>query len=382
MDRDKLNALTRKDLAQKARQKGIKGWHAMTKVQLVRALVSRSKSASSRSNSRRAAAKPTQPAAPRTRKPARGTTPGSRPKGLTARKAPSNGRRRRVLARGTTVPVDISTPAARDTNGYDRSRIILTVQDPHWIQATWQMSSQGVGRAQAALGSEWHGAKPILRLLDVTSEDTTSSSEVRIGDVAIHGKTANWFINIDDPDRAYRVDIGYLSRKNRFYVLARSNTVRLEHGSTSDEIDENWKHVQEKFQKLADAADSRMGGRRGKDLSELLNGRLRVPLNGGGLDLLDGERAGQAGIDGFGFQMEAELIVYGTTDADAKVALQGEAVKVRNDGTFTMRFSLPEGRQIFPAVAISRDGSQSRTIVLAVERNTKHLEPVGQGNGG
>jgi len=41
-----------------------------------------------------------------------------------------------------------------------------------------------------------------------------------------------------------------------------------------------------------------------------------------------------------------------------------------------MRFSLPDSRQIIPAVAVSPDGIEERTIVLAVERNTKQLEPV------
>jgi hypothetical protein len=41
-----------------------------------------------------------------------------------------------------------------------------------------------------------------------------------------------------------------------------------------------------------------------------------------------------------------------------------------------MRFSLPDGRQIIPAVATSADGVEERTVVLAVERNTKALEPM------
>jgi len=41
-----------------------------------------------------------------------------------------------------------------------------------------------------------------------------------------------------------------------------------------------------------------------------------------------------------------------------------------------MRFSLPDSRQIIPAVAISPDGVEERTIILAVERNTKQLEPL------
>jgi hypothetical protein len=58
------------------------------------------------------------------------------------------------------------------------------------------------------------------------------------------------------------------------------------------------------------------------------------------------------------------------------VTLQGEPIKLRPDGTFTMRYSLPDSRQIIPAVAMSADGVEERKIVLAVERNTKHLEPV------
>jgi hypothetical protein len=41
-----------------------------------------------------------------------------------------------------------------------------------------------------------------------------------------------------------------------------------------------------------------------------------------------------------------------------------------------MRFSLPDSRQIIPATAVSADGIEERTIVLAVERNTKQLEPM------
>ena len=41
-----------------------------------------------------------------------------------------------------------------------------------------------------------------------------------------------------------------------------------------------------------------------------------------------------------------------------------------------MTFNLPDSRQIIPAVAASADGVEERTIVLAVERNTKHLDPM------
>ena len=62
--------------------------------------------------------------------------------------------------------------------------------------------------------------------------------------------------------------------------------------------------------------------------------------------------------------------------AQRRVTLQGEPVQLRADGSFTVRFSLPDSRQIIPAVAASADGIEERTIVLAVERNTKELEPM------
>jgi hypothetical protein len=37
---------------------------------------------------------------------------------------------------------------------------------------------------------------------------------------------------------------------------------------------------------------------------------------------------------------------------------------------------MPDRRQVLPIVACSRDGSEQRTTVLAVERNTKVMEPL------
>jgi hypothetical protein len=56
--------------------------------------------------------------------------------------------------------------------------------------------------------------------------------------------------------------------------------------------------------------------------------------------------------------------------------LQGEPVPLRPDGSFTVRMSLPDRRQVIPVIASSPDGVEQRTIILAVERNTKVLEPV------
>ena len=108
----------------------------------------------------------------------------------------------------------------------------------------------------------------------------------------------------------------------------------------------------------------------------VLQEKLRRPL-GAPKDTAFGTGAVLPGsIKKFFFEIDAHLVVNGRTDPSAHVTLQNEPVKLRPDGTFTMLFSLPDSRQIIPAVATSADGVEERTIVLAVERNTKHLDPM------
>jgi hypothetical protein len=89
-----------------------------------------------------------------------------------------------------------------------------------------------------------------------------------------------------------------------------------------------------------------------------------------------GRGAGGREQDDFHFAVDAELIVYGVSRRDAHVTLQGEPVQLRPDGTFTVRLNMPERRQVIPVVASTGDGGEQRTIVLAIERNTKVMEPV------
>ena len=123
--------------------------------------------------------------------------------------------------------------------GYGKDRIVAMVRDPYWVHAYWEVTRQAVQRAEAALGQEWYGARPILRVLDVTSNDMTSSAESIVTDITIHGGCNNWYLNVGNP-RSYRIDIGYLSKSGTFYVLARSNVVTTPRAGVSDVIDENW----------------------------------------------------------------------------------------------------------------------------------------------
>jgi hypothetical protein len=343
-----LKDCTKKTLARLAKDKGISGWHAMRKDQLIRALAPTGNGSKARAMV------------------AAGAKPKPRPR--------VEGKKKPVPASNPTTQDQavVPTPARVLDHGCVKDRIISVVRDPYWLHTHWELSRSTLLRAQTAMGNDWHTAKPILRLMDVTSEETTASSEKWVRDIEIHGGVNNWYIDITTPARSYRVDVGYLSRRGKFYILARSNVVCMPKSGGAGMLDENWSNIDEQYQRNGQRGND---GHIARDLQDLFEERLRRPMNGFSLTTL-GTGALPSPNRKFHFEINAELIVFGTTEPNAKVTLQGEPVKLRSDGSFSVRFSLPDSRQIIPAVSSSPDGVEERTIVLAVERNTKELEPM------
>ena len=79
----------------------------------------------------------------------------------------------------------------------------------------------------------------------------------------------------------------------------------------------------------------------------------------------------------FWFNINAELVIYGATEPNAKVTLGGHEIKLRSDGTFSFRFALPDGKYDLPAVAVSADGTDGRAAELRFSRCTEYLGDVG-----
>jgi uncharacterized protein len=73
----------------------------------------------------------------------------------------------------------------------------------------------------------------------------------------------------------------------------------------------------------------------------------------------------------FWLVVNCELIVYGATEPDAKLTVQGKPIELRDDGTFSLRFALPDGKQTIPVEAVSKDGIDRRRITPIVTRKTE-----------
>jgi hypothetical protein len=122
------------------------------------------------------------------------------------------------------------------------------------------------------------------------------------------------------------------------------------------------------------AARCASGPSSGEMMSELPGGGpAELSERGGGLDRPSSHALGKGEATGvpFWFRIDADLVVYGATEPDARLVVAGEPVELRPDGTFTLRFALPDGEFFLEAVATSSDGAASRYARLTVRRSTK-----------
>jgi hypothetical protein len=128
------------------------------------------------------------------------------------------------------------------------------------------------------------------------------------------------------------------------------------------------------------------------EITELIRRRLvhevASPVTGFGIPVPTGLPSGVSSVTspfggggekgkGFWFNVNAELIIYGATEPNAKVTLGGHEIKLRSDGTFSFRFALPDGNYDLPAVAVSADGTDGRAAELKFSRSTEYLGDVG-----
>ena len=271
---------------------------------------------------------------------------------------------------------DLAIRTVDGGNGHVKDRLVVMVRDPYWLHAYWELSRRSIERARASMGQHWHEARPVLRLHEVSRNGTTSTARQPLRDIAIHGGVNNWYIDVQNPPKHYQVEIGYLSAGRRFYSLARSNVVSTPQSGSGETFDKNWAEVAKDFDRIYAMSGGYVEQESNGELKEVFEEQLHRPM-GDPMSTQFGRGAGPLDRRGeFNFRVETELIVHGVAQPNARVTLRGEPVHLRPDGTFAVRFNLPDRRHVLPVVASSCDGVEQRTIVLAVDRNTKVMEPV------
>ncbi|MBX3424755.1 MAG: DUF4912 domain-containing protein [Pirellulales bacterium] len=349
-----LRAYTAKDLAQMARERGVTGWHSMRKEELIRALVQVARRRASANNRPESA-------------PSNGKSRTNGAASLARNREIEKLRSHLAHAKNLAAGIGVVPSAGAETT----DKLVVMVRDPYWLHAYWELNQRSIDRAQAALGQRWHSAKPVLRVIRL-GDDGAGKIE---REISIHGGVRNWYVDVQNPPSQYRMEIGYTAADGSFYCLARSNSVATPAaGSATESVDGNWVDVAENADRIYAMSGGYTPQGASRELQELMEERLQRPL-GSPMKTRYGHGAGRF-RDDLQFAVDAEVIVYGAASRGAHVTLQGEPAPLRDDGTFAVRLPLPDRRQVIPVVASSADGVEQRTIILAVERNTKVMEPM------
>jgi hypothetical protein len=258
-------------------------------------------------------------------------------------------------------------PVSRELpHQYEQDRIILQVRDTHWLHAYWEVRGQTLGRLKGELGEQFQRAKRMLRVYDISYINFDGSNANSFFDIQLNDHANNWYIEVS-PGRSWCVDFGLLLPDGRFITILRSNVVQTPLDGASWITDEEWMIPDDMFARLYG-----MGFGLGRS----------SPVGKGWQERIKKELVSSPGVTSlaspvkiaarkFWMWVDCELIVYGATEPDAQVTVQGKPIRLRSDGTFTLRFALPDGKQTIPVKAVSADRIDQQTITPIVERDTK-----------
>ena len=251
----------------------------------------------------------------------------------------------------------------------ENDRLVLSVCDPFWLRAYWEATPRLVERVRSAMGQSWHTADPILRLYRVDREPHGSTRREFVGDFPIRAGVNNCYVPVDDPPRSFVAELGYLAKDKRFFTLISSAVVDTPQRYVHDAFgrpEANGFGFPTNFDAFVP--------RRRTSRPRFSSFEENSPFRPGALD--GAARRDIRFPSDLSVAVDCEIVVKGKISPGARVRVKEETIRLKEDGTFSIRYRLPERRHVFPIVATSADGSETRTIVVAIDRNTKTLDPV------
>lgn len=255
---------------------------------------------------------------------------------------------------------------------YGKDKIILQVRDPWWLYAYWEVQEATWQKLRQELGEAFYKSRRTLRVYDVSQINFNGSNAHRFFDIHINEYAQSWYIDTQGPGRSWCVDLGIILPDGRFITIVRSNTVSTPLDGPSWVTDEEWMIPEEMFARLYGMG---FGLGQSSPVGKAWQERVRRQLSSHAL-ASPGITSPSSPVKPpkarkFWMVVETELIVYGATEPDAHLTVQDKPVKLREDGTFTLRFALPNGKQVIPVKAVSSDKAEERVITPVVTKETK-----------
>jgi uncharacterized protein len=302
---------------------------------------------------------------------------------------------------------------------YGTKKLFLVARDPHILFAYWDLSPIQYQEAARAA----HDGKVFLEVY--------VPGEGRVQQIHIWDCHKNWYLQVNRPDTSFVAQLGYYRPDGGFEVLARSAEVRTPRDTLSPNTEARFVtipfHVS--FREIFDmiAAQSQPGEELAETLARLQRSDYELPFQArvprdltpkeseelldymgdeevrrrmvGSFEITEilkkrfetlvssGQWASSAGAwvtsvsspfgasfgkeRGFHMHVNAELIIYGGTEPNARVRIDGQDITLSKDGTFSYHFVFPDGQFHIPIDATSADGVEMRSALLSFLRMTE-----------
>jgi hypothetical protein len=332
---------------------------------------------------------------------------------------------------GPTPPEEHLSAEGELPEAYGTKKLLLTARDPHWLYAHWDLTLEQL-RKYNALSADSH---LVLRIFKnrIHSEPDWQ--------IHVHPESRNWFVPVDEAGTKYMAELGHYNENGDWNRISTSGATFTPPDALSEDMSirfatipvdvpfeelirivktavreniplaeaimqlraQGFKNLPEPSQfasaKWTPAQERELGSlitmdsvRRvwigSLEITELIRRQLAQEVSSMGvaqfslpssfsISSLSSPFGGMEKQKKFWFNVNAELIIYGATEPDAKVEIGGRKIQLRPDGTFSFRFILPDGDYDLPAQATSADGDDTRSAHLKFSRKTNYSGEVG-----
>jgi len=261
---------------------------------------------------------------------------------------------------------------------YGVTMAALMPRDPNWMFVYWEITPNSKARLARERGHDiFEKGRQVLRVYDIAHVDGHTGKHF---DVPVMLDANNWYIHVEAGGGSYSCELGLALPDGNFIGIVKTNPVTLPPGRVSDVMDEKWMAVSEDFDKLLQLSGVEYIGKGSGEVAKSLAQRwemLRAVFSRGaswGVSSMSSQAPQKPEQKKFWLVADCELILYGATEPDAFVTVSGRKVKLNPDGTFSMRFALPDGALDLPIKAMSSDERDSRQIEISVARSTTQPE--------
>jgi len=101
--------------------------------------------------------------------------------------------------------------------------VCISLVNPHIGHVFWNVSNKSLNNLHRRLGSEAQGARPLLRIYDVTEIIFDGSNAHSFFDIEVNSFSGSHYFNNPEIGRDYIAEIGIITTSGRFYPVVRSD---------------------------------------------------------------------------------------------------------------------------------------------------------------